>query len=117
MGRTFLISPSKVGIFIYPDLKLNAGEQKQENYYSTLLEARQEALKILKDGAVIQDVYNHVQKFIHEKNQKVGEAFVRNIGFSVSLPRVHTAVLTALRRLVLSSGIAISSLVRKIPVL
>ncbi len=58
--------------------------QQQESYYSTLLDARQEALKLLKEGAVIKDVFNHVQSFVQEKSSTLGEAYVKTMGFAVS---------------------------------
>lgn len=63
--------------------KLTEVYQKQESYYSILLEARQEALMMLKDGAVMREVYNHVHSFIEGKSSILGEAFVKNMGFAV----------------------------------
>ena len=68
MARTFLISPSK----------------KQESYYGMLLEARYEALKVIKDGAVAKDVYTHVQSFLEGKSATLGQAFQKTMGFAVS---------------------------------
>ena len=89
MGRTFLISPGKVGVsrLLATDVKLTEVHQKQESYYSILLEARQEALKTLKDGAILRDVYSHVHSFIEAKSPTLGEAFVKNLGFAVRSSR------------------------------
>jgi nucleosome binding factor SPN SPT16 subunit len=59
-------------------------EQDQEKNYSTLLAAREEAIKLLKAGAVVKDVYNSVAAFVQGKNSTLGDAFVKNIGFAVS---------------------------------
>ncbi|ODO07204.1 FACT complex subunit SPT16 [Cryptococcus wingfieldii CBS 7118] len=69
MGRTFLISPTK----------------KQESNYSILLEVRQEALKQLKAGAVVSDVYNAVFDFLESKSSAMAENFVKHIGFATGM--------------------------------
>ncbi|WWC58713.1 FACT complex subunit SPT16 [Kwoniella dejecticola CBS 10117] len=69
MSRTFFISPNK----------------KQESYYSALLEARQEALKKLKAGAVVSDVYNEVHQFVESKSGTLGQNFLRSIGFATGI--------------------------------
>ncbi|WRT64164.1 FACT complex subunit SPT16 [Kwoniella shivajii] len=69
MGRTFFISPAK----------------KQETYYSTLLEARSEALKKLKAGAIVQDVYNEVHEFLQSKSATLGQNFVKTMGFATGI--------------------------------
>ena len=71
MGRTFFINPSK----------------KQEANYSVLLDARNEAVKVIKDGAVAKDVCNHVHRFVNEKSATLSEAFQRSMGFGVSYPQ------------------------------
>lgn len=67
MARTFMISPSK----------------KQEANFQILLEVRQEVLKMLKDGAIIKDVYNAAAQLVTAKG--LGDAFVKNIGFATGL--------------------------------
>ncbi|KAK6905729.1 FACT complex subunit SPT16 [Kwoniella mangroviensis CBS 8507] len=69
MSRTFFISPNK----------------KQESYYSALLEARSEALKKLKAGAVVQDVYNEVQQFVESKSPTLGQNLSKSIGFATGI--------------------------------
>lgn len=61
--------------------------QDQEKNYSTLLAAREEAIKLLKAGAVVKDVYNAVAAFVQGKSSTLGDAFVKNIGFAVSRAR------------------------------
>jgi nucleosome binding factor SPN SPT16 subunit len=73
MGRTFMISPSK----------------KQEANFQILLEVRQEVIKMLKDGAIVKDVYNRAASLLQGKG--LGDAFVKNIGFAVRLPKVCMA--------------------------
>jgi nucleosome binding factor SPN SPT16 subunit len=85
MGRTFMISPSKV----CDPHGTSRGTiltclQKQEANYSILLEARTEALKVLKDGTTMKDVYTKVQSFVAGKSGTLGESLGKNIGFSVS---------------------------------
>ncbi|ORX35981.1 FACT complex subunit SPT16 [Kockovaella imperatae] len=69
MARTFLISPTK----------------KQESYYAALLEARNEALNVIKDGAVAKDVYAHVHSFLEGKSATLGQAFQKNMGFATGI--------------------------------
>lgn len=58
--------------------------QQQEKYYNILVEARNEAFKLLKPGAVAKDVYEAVALFIRGKSGTLGDAFVKSIGFAVS---------------------------------
>lgn len=83
MGRTFLISPNKVSSGTARD-RISLIEQKQESYYAVLLEARTEALKIIKDGTEARDVYNHIHKFVSDKSATLGDAMVKTLGFAVS---------------------------------
>ncbi|GFZ43528.1 FACT complex subunit SPT16 [Saitozyma sp. JCM 24511] len=69
MARTFMINPHR----------------DQEKNYSTLLAAREEAIKLLKAGAVVKDVYNAVAAFVQGKSSTLGDAFVKNIGFATGI--------------------------------
>ena len=40
-------------------------------------------MKLLKEGAVVKDVYTHVQSFVQGKSSTLGDAFVKTIGFAV----------------------------------
>ena len=81
MARTFFINPSKVSSTL--DLQIDV--QKQESYYSILLETRQEALKVLKAGAEIRDIYNHIHAFVESKNPMLADSLVKNIGFGTGI--------------------------------
>ncbi|KAK4688063.1 FACT complex subunit SPT16, partial [Tremellales sp. Uapishka_1] len=69
MGRSFLISP----------------QESQEKNYSMLLEVRLEAMKLLKAGAVIKDVYNTILESVKAKRPKSADYFVKNIGFGTGI--------------------------------
>ncbi|OCF42303.1 FACT complex subunit SPT16 [Kwoniella heveanensis CBS 569] len=69
MSRTFFISPNK----------------KQESYYSALLEARTEALKLLKAGAVASEVYKSIQQFLESKSGTLGQNFLKTAGFATGI--------------------------------
>lgn len=71
-----------------------------------MLDVRLSAVKLLKDGAVAKDVYNEAASMLQDRG--LGDAFVKNIGFAVSLLGIE---LQLTRRLVLSTAIAPSSLV------
>ena len=62
-----------------------ADVQQQEKYYGILLEARSEAFRRLKPGAVAKDVYEGVQAFVSKKSGTLGSALAKQIGFQVSL--------------------------------
>ncbi len=51
---------------------------------------------MLKEGAVIKDVYKHVHSFVQGKSSTLGEAFVKSIGFAVSRTCMSAAFLTNL---------------------
>lgn len=48
-----------------------------------MLDVRLSVVKLLKDGAVAKDVYNEAASMLQERG--LGDAFVKNIGFAVSL--------------------------------
>lgn len=84
MGRTFMINPNKVCTRLLATLTL----QKQESYYSILLEARGEALKLLKAGAVASEVYEKVRSFVEGKSATLAQTMLKSMGFVVSGMRV-----------------------------
>lgn len=57
----------------------------QEAQYKLLLDLQTELLTFMKDGVSCRDVYQHAVDFIKEKNPDLEKAFVKNLGFSVSL--------------------------------
>ncbi|KAK8865948.1 FACT complex subunit SPT16 [Kwoniella newhampshirensis] len=77
MGRTFFISPTK----------------KQESYYTSLLEARAEALKLIRAGAIVSDIYKSVQQFIESKSSTLAQAFLKNIGFATGIEYRDSALM------------------------
>jgi nucleosome binding factor SPN SPT16 subunit len=87
MARTFMINPHRVRGSSNSLGAILTREQDQEKNYSTLLAAREEAIKLLKAGAVVKDVYNAVTAFVQGKSSTLGDAFVKNIGFAVSWAR------------------------------
>jgi nucleosome binding factor SPN SPT16 subunit len=88
MSRTFMIDPTPVSYISFSDirrrLKRKLTEQQQEKYYSWLLEARDEAFKQLKPGAIAKDVYAAVQSLVAKKSGTLGQGFGKTIGFQVS---------------------------------
>jgi nucleosome binding factor SPN SPT16 subunit len=87
--------------------------QKQESQYTTLLDARNEALKLLKEGAVTKDVYAQIQSFVAGKSGTLADAFSKNIGFAVCLLRSRRTASPDDRRLVSSIEITVSCLGRR----
>ncbi|KAL1410609.1 FACT complex subunit spt16 [Vanrija albida] len=67
MARTFMINPSP----------------KQERNFEILIDARLSIVKLLKEGAVVKDVYAAAQAIFAERG--LGDNFVKNIGFATGL--------------------------------
>lgn len=57
----------------------------QEAQYKLLLDLQTELLSFMKDGVSCRDVYQHAVDFVKQKNPDLEKAFVKNLGFSVSL--------------------------------
>jgi nucleosome binding factor SPN SPT16 subunit len=62
-----------------------ANGQTQEKYYSILLEARNEAFKLMKPDVTAKDVYEGVAAFIRGRSGTLADSFAKTIGFAVSL--------------------------------
>ncbi|EMD38571.1 hypothetical protein CERSUDRAFT_113749 [Gelatoporia subvermispora B] len=69
LGRSFIVDPSK----------------EQEAIYNLLLSLQAEILPIMKDGAVIRDVYNHALAYIKEQKPELEKHFVKNIGHGMGM--------------------------------
>ncbi len=72
-----------------------------------MLALRSEALALLKAGAVVKDVYNSLLQSLKTKNESLAAAFVKNIGFAVSVDDAMMPIELTFCRLVLNLGIVL----------
>ena len=93
VGRTYLFDPNT----------------NQEKYYNFLVSLQKKVFEMIKDGAVIKDIYNNAVGQIRAKYPELEQHFVKNLGSGIGIEfRDSTTLINAKNTRVLKAGMALN---------
>jgi nucleosome binding factor SPN SPT16 subunit len=93
VGRTYLFDPNSA----------------QEKYYNFLVSLQKKVFEMIKDGAVIKDIYNNAIGQIRAKYPELESHFVKNLGSGIGIEfRDSTTLITAKNTRTLKTGMALN---------
>ena len=93
VGRTYLFDPNS----------------DQEKYYDFLVSLQKKVLEMIKDGAVIKDIYNNAVGQIRAKYPELEQSFVKNLGSGIGIEfRDSTTLINAKNTRTLRAGMTLN---------
>lgn len=93
VGRTYLFDP----------------DSNKEKYYNFLVSLQKKVFEMVKDGAVIKDIYNNAIGQIRAKHPELESHFVKNLGSGIGIEfRDSTTLINAKNTRTLKAGMALN---------
>jgi nucleosome binding factor SPN SPT16 subunit len=93
VGRTYLFDPNST----------------QEKYYNFLVSLQKKVFEMIKDGAIIKDIYNNAVGQIRAKHPELEAHFVKNVGSGIGIEfRDATTLINAKNQRVLKAGMTLN---------